>query len=274
MSPKAIEPLASLTTHVAHSEFGANRFFGFSVPDLAGEETLTGLAAIAISGRRRTPEERGMLDDVAVSLTLADPRIWPVKISRLVSSYGGCLPAMVATMLGLEDAVIGHWTTRECAELFIALAEEAPELTVEAMLGPVERRLRAGQALFGFGVPFRPQDERLLCLRTRIVKRGRDGLTYWRVLEAASGAMRRLKGLEPNMTGGATAALLDLDFTPRQIPILCVMLGQTDFLANAVEGADQHPAVLRRLPDDRIRFVGRAPRQSPRAETGSGWRNT
>ena len=79
-------------------------------------------------------------------------------------------------------------------EAALALADEAPELSAEAMLGPVGRRLRAGQSLYGFGVPFRPQDERLLCLRTRIIKRGRQGMTYWRLLEAASEAMRQLKG--------------------------------------------------------------------------------
>jgi hypothetical protein len=266
VSPTRVDPLR---THVAHAEFGANRFFGFSVPDLAGKETLTSMAALAISGRRLTPEERGVLDDLAVSLTLADPRIWPLKIARLVSSYGGCLPAMVATMLGLEDAVIGHWTTRECAHHFMALAQEAPDLTPESLHAPIERRLREGQALFGFGVPFRPQDERLLCLRKRIVERGRDGLTYWRLLESASVAMRSLKRLEPNMTAGVTATLLDLGFTPNQIPVLAVVLGQTDFLANAVEGSEQRAAALRRLPDDCIRYVGKLPRVSPRAREES-----
>jgi hypothetical protein len=261
VSDTTIEPLP---TAVAHSEFGANRFRGFSVPDLAGHETLTSMAAMAISGRRLDAVERGVLDDVAVSLTLADPRIWPLKISRLVASYGGCLPAMTATVLCLEDALIGHWTTLECAQLFMALREEAPELTPEAMFGPVERRLQAGQSLYGWGVPFRPQDERLLVLQRRIIERGRDRLPYWQVLQSASGAMRTLKRVEPNMTGGVTATLLDLGFTPRQIPVLCVFLGQTDFLANAVEGSEQRPAVLRKLPDERIRYVGKPPRSSPR----------
>jgi hypothetical protein len=227
------------------------------------------MAALAVSGRRLTAEERGVLDDLAVSLTLADPRIWPLKIARLVSSYGGCLPAMVATMLGLEDALVGHWTTRECAHHFIALAREAPDLTPDSLRAPIERRLREGQPLFGFGVPFRPQDERLLCLQKRMAERGRNGLLYWRLLEAASVVMRNLKRLEPNMTGGLTAALLDLGFTPQQIPVLSVMLGQTDFLANAVEGSEQRAESLRRLPDECIRYVGKAPRTSPRAARGA-----
>jgi hypothetical protein len=256
-----------LPTHVAHSEFGANRFFGFSIPDLAGQETLTSMVALAVSGRRMTPEERAVLDDVAVSSVLADPRIWPLKIARLVSSYGSCLPAMVATILGIEDGLVGHWTTRECAHHFIELAREAPDPTPESLRGPIERRLREGKALFGFGVPFRPQDERLLCLRGRIVARGRDGLLYWRLLEAAAVVMRSLKpSREPNATAGVTAALLDLGFTPDQVPVLAVTLGQTDFLANAVEGAEQRAAVLRRLPDDCIRYVGKPPRTSPRAK--------
>ena len=258
-------PIPPLPTHVAHSEFGANRFHGFPVPSLAGEETLTGLTAIAVGGRRLDAAERAMLDDVAVSLTLADPRVWPLKMARLVSAYGGCLPALAVGFLCVEEAVIGYWTAGRAAELLMELRNEVHETTVDSVLPRLARRVDRGESLWGFGVPFRPYDERLFLLRRRVVERGRDQLPFWRIAEAAGAATRQLKGLEPNIASGVAAVCLDLGFTPRQIGILCVTLAQVDIMANAVEGAEQAPAILRKLPDDRVRYVGKSSRQSPRA---------
>ena len=51
-----------------------------------------------------------MLDDLAVILSgAADPRIWPLKITRLVGSYGGTIAGFVAGQLCTEcDAHLGH----------------------------------------------------------------------------------------------------------------------------------------------------------------------
>ncbi len=259
------KPLPSLPTRVGHAEWGDNRYFGFSVgSELAGAETVSGLIALATAGRRLVPEERAVLDDIAVAMTVADARIWPLKMTRVVSSYGGSLAAVAVANVCLEEAYVGHWTSGEAAVLLSALREEAPELTVAAMREPLDRRFREGARLVGFGVPFRPEDERLRMLRECLARRGRTGLLYWRTLEAASGAARLLRSLEPNIGLAVAAACLDLGFTPRQISLLCVALGQTDYFANAVEGAEQCPAALRRIPDDAIEYVGKTDRTSPR----------
>jgi hypothetical protein len=257
-----------LPTHVAHAERGVNRFFGFPVPDLLGAETMTGLVALSVGARRLGPAERAVLDDIAVAMTLADPRIWPLKMARLVASYGGCLPGVAAGLLALQDARIGHFTVGAAAKLLITLCEEAPDLTTDAMMGPLDRRLRAGERLTGFGVPFRPYDERLVLVRRRIQEHGRDQMRYWRTMEAAIGAVRELRRLEPNVGIALAAACLDLGLTPHQISIVCVAVCQTEFLSNAFEGAEQRHAVLRRLPDDAIEYAGEAPRVSPRGAAG------
>jgi hypothetical protein len=254
-----------LTTRVGHADWGDNRYCGFSVgAELAGTETIAGLIALATTGRRLAPEERAVLDDIAVAMTVADARIWPLKMTRVVSSYGGSLAAVAAANVCLEEAYVGHWTSGDAAVLLSALRAEAPELTVAAMREPLDRRFREGVRLIGFGVPFRPEDERVRMLRECLVRRGRTGLPYWRTLEAASGAARVLRNLEPNIGLAVAAACLDLGFTPRQISLVCVALGQTDYVANAVEGGEQRPAVLRRLPDAAIEYVGKANRTSPR----------
>ncbi len=254
-----------LTTRVGHADWGDNRYCGFSVgAELAGNETIAGLIALATTGRRLAPEERGVLDDIAVAMTVADARVWPLKMTRVVSSYGGSLAAVAAANVCLEEAYVGHWTSGEAAVLLSALRAEAPDLTVAAMREPLDRRFREGVRLVGFGVPFRPEDERVRMLKECLARRGRTGLPYWRTLEAASGAARILRNLEPNIGLAVAAACLDLGFTPRQISLVCVALGQTDYVANAVEGGEQRPAVLRRLPDAAIEYVGKAERTSPR----------
>lgn len=258
-------PLVPLATHVGHADWGDNRYCGFSVAaDLAGKETIAGLIALATTGVRLPPEERAVLDDIAVVMTVADARIWPLKMTRVVSSYGGSLAAVAAANVCLEEAYVGHWTAGEAAVLLAALKAEAPSLTVEAMREPLDCRFRSGVRLIGFGVPFRQEDERVRMLRECLVRRGRVALPYWRTLEAASGAARLLRGLEPNVGLGVAAACLDLGFTPRQTSLLCVALGQTDYIANGVEGAEQRPPTLRRIPDESVDYVGKPARTSPR----------
>jgi hypothetical protein len=177
---------------------------------------------------------------------------------------------MSAGFLLLEDAHIGPGAYGVCAELLIALRNEAPDLNPVTIQGALERRLRAGQRLAGCGVPLRPECERLLLMKESIARRGRDQLPYWRLLECTVGALHSLKAPEPSVGLGVAAALLDLGFTPRQIANLCVALAQPVFLATAIEGSEQKERVLRRLPDDRVRYVGAAPRLTPRAAKATG----
>jgi hypothetical protein len=220
--------------------------------------------ALGVGLRRLTPDEREVLDDFAVAMTLADARIWPLKLVRLVSAYGGCLPGVAAELMCLEGAPIGPWAAGAAASLLLALREEAAP-TVSAMLEPIARRLQAGERLPGFTVPLRPEDERLVLVRKRMAESGRDQGPHWRAMEAAVAAARQVAGLEPNVVIAMAAACLDLGFTPRQIAVLSVaIVCHTDILPNAVEGSAQRPAILRRLPEDRVRYVGTPPRTSPR----------
>jgi hypothetical protein len=264
------EPLAPIVTHVGHAEHGENRYFGFAVgADLAGTETLAGLISLAVGGARLAPQERALLDDIGVVMTVADPRIWPLKMTRVVASYGGALAAVAAANACIEQAQVGHWTSGAAAELLTGLLADAGEPTVEAMLQPLQSRFAARTRLVGFGVPFRAEDERVLMLRRCVIARGREGLVHWRAFEAASGAARRLRGLEPNIGLAVGAACLDLNFSPRQISLLCVVLGQTDYVANAVEGAAQKPSLLQRLPTSAVLYTGPAPRISERSLVAS-----
>ena len=92
-----------IQTRVARHVFGDNFYFGHAVAgDLLGGETFAGLMAMAAKGRRPSDEERVVLDAIAVILTSADPRIWPLKLTRLVASYGGTLAGFGAGQLAMD----------------------------------------------------------------------------------------------------------------------------------------------------------------------------
>lgn len=269
--------LPALSTRVGQARHGDNHFFGFSVAtELAGCETVTGLIAMSVTGRRLSPEERAVLDDIAVVMTVADPRIWPLKLTRVLSAYGSALPAMAAANLCIERAHIGHFTTGIAAERLVDVANAVGDaVTDEERLSEAVGSLLARHGRFmGFGVPFRAVDERVATLGRCIAARNRERHRYWRLFGAVSAVMLASRGLRPNVGLAVAAACLDLGLTPREISLIAVALGQTDYLANAVEGALQAPGVLRELPADRVRYVGQPARVSERSSQENAGRGS
>jgi hypothetical protein len=257
-----------LPTRVAHAGWDEHRYFGHRVfADLAGKESFTGLLAMAVTGRRLSPEACAVLDDISAVLTVADARIWPLKLTRVISAYGRTIPAFAAGYLSLEGATVGHWLCGRAAEHLLEFAALiGARIDDEDTVREAVRTLLARERnLVGFGVPFRAVDERVVALRACMARRGRERLPYWSLLEASSAVMQRERQLPPNMCFGVAAACLDLGLTPPEIAAMATALAQNAFLAHAVEGARQAPAVLRTLPVERMRYAGAPPRTSPRA---------
>lgn len=263
-----------LRTGVGHAEWGDNNFRGYSVArDLAGREGVTSLLALAIAGRRLAEDERLMLDDLATATHVADPRIWPLKLARVTSAYGGSHAGVAAAIVSADGARLGHQATGRAAELLVQL--RAGFLTENgkgaesgnAILEDHCRRLLANQNRpVGFGVPFRQRDERVDILTDRVAARGRSELPYWRLYAAVGETVWRIKSVRPNMTLASAAVFLDMGFTPAQIGPLMTAIGASAFWANAFEGAEQAPACLQTLPEGSVNYVGPAPRRSPRAD--------
>jgi hypothetical protein len=259
----------ALPTRVGHAEWGDNRAFGHSVgEDFVGTETYVGMLSLAVAGRRLTVDERALLDDLAVSITVADPRIWPLKLVRVVSSYGGCLAALAAGELCLDEAFVGHFTIGQAAQTLVdtrqTLAARADDL--DAVTEHVRRLLAPRKRLVGIGVPFRPIDERVVMVSECVRARRRADLPYWRLFLSFQTALELVKDLHPNIGLAAAAICLDMGFAPRECAMLVTALGSTDFLANAVEGSLQAPSMLRQLPDSVLVYRGREARTSPRQQ--------
>jgi len=249
-------------TRVARARWDDHRLRGWgALTELAGNETYMGVTALAASGRRLTSDERAVLDDLAVILSgAADPRIWPLKITRLVGAYGGTIAGFVAGQLCTECNAIGPWVTGPSAEMLIAVRDGCAGAAGEQFAVRARGVLARYDRLPGFGVAFRPQDERLLALRRQLEKVGRTSMPWWTLLERVSEIVRADRRLEPNVAAACAATLLDMGFSARQAQVITNFANQNTFVANAIEAAEQASPVMRRLPVESVRYVGPPPR--------------
>jgi hypothetical protein len=211
-----------------------------------------------------------------VITAVADPRIWPLKITRLVGSYGRTLPAFAAGHVSVEGLTIGMWQSGATAALLLRLATASGGVDEGSFAGVARSLLEEHKRLPGYGVYFRQsapgelqRDERVDALRHRLAVRGRTELPYWTLFERFNAIVRTERAMNPNIAAAAAAALLDMGFSPHQISALAFFTNGTTFVANAVEAAEQESECLQSLPADAIEWRGRAPRQSPRAIAGA-----
>lgn len=255
-----------IATRVARAGFEDHRWFGHAViAELFGSESLLGLVMLAATGRRPSAEERRLLDDFTVAITVADPRIWPLKIGRLIASYGSAMAGFGAAQLAVECDAIGPWVAEPAARMLMEIQEQAGDVADdEAFTRAARDAIAKRSILYGYGVAFRPHDERYLALRRRLEELGRTSLPWWRLQDRLTEIVRAEKRTEPNVAIATAAMMLDMGLSPTQARVVTVFAMEHMFYANAVEGAEQSAPILRELPADRVRYAGPAPRDSPR----------
>jgi hypothetical protein len=260
--------MKAVITRVAHAGHGEHQYFGQRVlSDLLGNETSTGLVALAIMGRRPTMAEKEVLDAIAVSVTAADPRIWPLKAARLIASYGEMLAGFAAGQLAMMGTYISPRIIGDAAEHLEQLRKALGALgTGQHDAEPVlAEHVAARRQVVGYGVPLRARDERFEALRDFMFSRDRADLPHWQAQEALTQWMLRERQVAPNIGIGLAAALLDIGCSPAQAGALSTFLIEHDFAANAFEAAQQREPLMQKLPEEHVAYVGAAPRVSPRA---------
>ena len=259
---KAGSAAPTLPTRVGHAGWSEQQFRGWRLFTDLHEATWLELNVLALTGRRPEPWVQRVLDAVAVSAAVADPRIWPLKIVRLISAYGSAFFGMAAAYAWQAHANVGASVARPVADLLEEWSTRLAGLDDDELVG----RLRAEGAkgrLPGFGVPFREVDERLEALLSRLDDLDFDGAHVALVRRICRLAPKA--ELRPNFVLGATAVFLDLGVPVEGVAMLGMMMLNAAYLANAVEGARQAPEALQRLPDACVEYVGPPPRKSPRA---------
>ena len=255
-----------VATAVAASSVDEHLFFGRRVfATLAGEHSYASLLSLAIRGEPLSAADSALLADLTTICTVADARIWPMKACRLVASHGGLLGGLAAGLVALGSPLIGPWRAYPAAgailvDLGLAVDKGADLREV------VEKAAMAHSRLPGFGTPFRSADERLPPLARAVARHGAGERRYWRIFEALADAVRRLRGVEPNVASGAAAVVLDLGFDVDELGAVGLCNAFHMFLAHAREGAAQRAPVLRQLPRDSVVYRGPRRRASPRAK--------
>lgn len=253
-------------TNVARALLGENRFFGASVErELAGKTNHAQALVRALTGRSISERDARVIDDLEVCMLAADPRIWPCKIARLAASRGSALVGYAVALAAQESDAVGCWSTDHAARYFLELgATLGPSWEVADVAVHVKRDLASGRRFYGFGVPFRPVDERVVAALGCLETHGRAAGRYITLACAVGTVLAEEKGLPLNIGGAYTAVLLDLGFAPHEVRLLATIGLELPLLANAVEGASQRDAVLQRLPDECVEYKGPPPRRSPR----------
>ncbi len=244
---------SEIRTRVAHLGFPEHRFRGKAVfGELAGKVSYAALIARAVGGPELDREDVALLDVLAGVTTVADARVWPLKLTRVAASYGGMLAGFAAGQLPLEGERIGPPITVHAANLLVEAASSSD------LVGLIASKKR----LVGYGIPFRPYDERFVALREFVYAHGRAQRPYWRVQEALSAVVRSERGLPPNIGIGTAALLLDMGFTPYESAAVVHFVNQHVFVGHAVEGAQLRSAALREFPLSNVRYVGKSPRRT------------
>ena len=261
--PKLTEP-----TRTAYWAADDPHYFGHRVfAELAGQESWTGLLALSIFGRRLSPELCGVLDDAVGALTLADPRIWPLKLTRVVGSYGNVVSALSAGILMENGAHIGPWACVDASNALLRLhaAIDGQHENREHVREVVSAYRREHRFVWGFGTPYRGRDERVVAFRACLERRGRTELPYYKTLQAVAVAMKELTNAEPNIGGVMAAVLLDMGLAPGDVGSTVVALTQHMFFAQAIESSNAPNLTLRQLPVEYVEYCGREARTSPAA---------
>jgi hypothetical protein len=201
---------------------------------------------------------RSVLRMLAVCLTSPDARVWPLKLTRLLSSHGDPAVGFFAAQLVSSGRTMGPGTVAGAA----ALVAQWTSLDADGRAALLARaRAQPKLRWAGFGVAFRASDERLVALRAAIadtpVAAGRHWVAMGQLVDEVAG----FSSVLPNMSLGTAAVLLDLGVTPDLCGLGVSMLMSHVFLAHAVE-ARSTDAALQTLPSSSVSYAGPAPRSS------------
>jgi hypothetical protein len=264
----------SLPTRVGHIGPTDNRFLGRSVfgqlhREITGPSDLLSLTL----GARLGEVEREALRLVALCATSPDARVWPLKLCRLLSSHGDPIAGCFGAQLISAGSIMGPGTAAGAAAglRFVAERLEAePQPDEEAVArATADWCARNGNRFQGFGVPFRPEDERLLAMRRFVAGGALEKGPHWQLQQRVAAAIWRQCALPPNVALGAAALLLDAGIPAHRCGAALALLMSPLFVAHALEAAERDGANLHSLPPSSVDFRGADPRHSAERRTAS-----
>jgi hypothetical protein len=198
-----------------------------------------------------------------------DARVWPLKLTRLLASWGDPVAGHFGGQLVTAGRVMGPGVVRHAASFLEGIdhivGASPSDSVVSAAVG-AWRQAHPGPVA-GFGVPFRRVDERRAALLKFVgdgpLSRGRFFRLHLQV-EAALAAVT--PNLSPNIGLSAAALLLDIGIAVERCGLAVNVLMAPIFLAHAIEAAATDGA-LNSLPISLIQYQGAAARSTLERES-------
>jgi hypothetical protein len=255
-APRPIQRVGHIADH-------DNRFCGSSVFGELSErvEAPTDLLAIAFGAPKLDAAARDVLRCVALSTTSPDARVWPLKMTRVLASFGNPYAGFFGAQLGNFSDRMGPGTASVAAASLVWIASRIHKDSDQAAVAAtVATHVAERGRIAGFGVPFRKQDERLVGLHRLLAGHVATRRPMWLLHERVIEIMRAEHGVEPNVVFPVSALFLDLGVAAHRAGMLLSMLMAQNFAAHALEASEQDGPYLRELPFETIEYRGRAPR--------------
>jgi hypothetical protein len=263
------EPL-NVITRLARAGYREIHFRGLELTSDLIDESIWSVLSIALGNRRLTPEQSRVINALVVVSAVGDPRIWPLKVARLVASYGHPFAATAAGASFLDEIPLGPWAMRLAGDFL------ADAMARTSNLAQPTEALEAARAIAnerkpvpGFGVAGREEDERYVAFAEWFPQQSVEPGDHWRLLLRLADSLEPEFGMRPNIAGAFAAVGLDFGLDPLEIALFTLASAHWATMANAREGLRESPELLRRLPDEYVEYVGPAPRLSPRAQAAA-----
>ena len=253
------------TQRAGHIGDTDNRFCGHSVfGELAATtRNPTDLLLLAF-GVRVADDDVELLRYLALALCSPDARVWPLKMTRTLASYGNPVAGFFGAQLGNSSDKMGPGTAANAAaSLQWIAAQVGPDADDAAVEAAVLRHLAERGRIAGFGVPFRPEDERLIAMRAMIGDHAAVRRPMWRLFAQVEAVMRAREQLPPNIVMALAAVLLDLGLAAHRAGMFLGLMMAPTFVAHALEASEQDAALLQELPRETLEYKGTAARRSP-----------
>ena len=201
-------PLAKLRPEIGDHELREHLVFG----ELLGHMNAMQVLVYSVAGIELSVEDAAMLDDIFVILQVADPRIWPLAVTRNLFAAGRPLHARL--LGGLTSMMSPYFAIQPLSRALELLAEiEAAIADGVSFNEWVDEALRSKRRLPGFGRPILHGDERVPRIFAAIERAGRCGGPNVRRALGLGDELRRRKGLEINAIMPLAALLRDLGFS-------------------------------------------------------------
>lgn len=254
-------------TRVGHIAYQDNRFCGHAVfGELARGDDAIDLIALAFGRHPLSADDRQAMRAIAVSLTSPDARVWPLKLTRTLASYGNVYAGFHGAQLATMSQRMGPHTAAGAARALVWLRDQlGPDPSPgPALSEAVGQLLARTPRLAGFGVPFRPEDERVLGMRAMLAGHPVERRPFWRLHGLLADEVRVRQRVEPNVASAAAALILDLGVAPHRAGVFLAQMMAHVFMAHALESADDPASPLRALPAGAVDYQGPPPRHTGR----------